>query len=125
MLPSHEGQSFATIKAEYEAAEKQFRQEMKDKALASRREAMAAQKADDEKRQLELTTNNQPSALQPSQPVNATKRSMPAMAMIGPGDGPGATFSPRSLAFAEANPKNESAFDSLALALRTSGGSGM
>ncbi|MEI7462604.1 MAG: TlpA disulfide reductase family protein, partial [Pirellula sp.] len=39
-----------------------------------------------------------------------------------PGDGPGATFSPRFLAFAEANPKDDFAFDSLALALRTSGG---
>ncbi|MEI7459206.1 MAG: hypothetical protein WCK15_07370, partial [Pirellula sp.] len=84
-MPQQERQPFSAIKAEYEAADKQFRKEFNDKALAFQREAEAAQKAAEAQRHLELATKNQPSESQPIQPTSAPMRSVPAMAMFGPG----------------------------------------
>jgi thiol-disulfide isomerase/thioredoxin len=116
--PAGNDASFEALKREFDEAFAQFRQEREQAAQAAVKavqdERKAAQKALDEAK-TEEAKNAARKKLQATAMV-------PAMRMISAADGPGATFSPRFLAFAERHPKDPSAFDSLLMALRTSGG---
>jgi thiol-disulfide isomerase/thioredoxin len=116
--PVQKDGSFSALKKEYDEASKMYLEQLRKEALAQQEAALARLKAAERELQ-DAKTDAEKAAAQKK--VNEAKH-MPAMKMFGPADGPGATFAPRFLEFAEKNSKDPAALDSLALALHTSGG---
>jgi thiol-disulfide isomerase/thioredoxin len=110
--------AFAALKKEYEEAFKKYRDDQQKAALESIKASTQKRKAA-EKALREAKTDQEKKAAQ--QQLQEASR-MPAMMAISMANGPGEKYSPRFLAFAETNPRSPSAIDSLAMALRTSGG---
>lgn len=96
--------SFEALKQEYMGAQKKFADERLAASRAEQKElekALADAKTDEEK---------------------AAARKKFGIRAINMLDGPGKDFSPRFLEFAKQNPKDPAAFESIAMALQTSGG---
>ncbi|MFO0815573.1 MAG: TlpA disulfide reductase family protein [Gemmatales bacterium] len=112
------GETFASIKAEFEAANNKFvaerQKEMKAQQEAIQAKVKAAQEAVNNAK-----TDEEKAAAQ-KQLTDARSTPMKAFSMA---DSPIAAFAPRFLAFAENNPKNAAALDSLSFALRAASGS--
>lgn len=111
--PSEE---FHSLMEEFEQARKIFLEEL-------RQAAETARKVDEEERNAaeKVRKEAKSDAEKRAAQVRPTK-SAPALKMITPADGPGATFSPRFLKFAVENPRDPDVMDAFFMALLTSGG---
>lgn len=110
--------TFASLKKEYQAAFTKYKDERlkehTDMMKAAQEKRKAAEKA--------LEEADSPEKKELAEKALKAARTAPAMRMISGGEGPGLVFAPRFLAFAEKNPKDPAALDSLQMALQLSGG---
>jgi thiol-disulfide isomerase/thioredoxin len=113
--------SFSDLKKEYEDSKKQFQTNMQS-ATASLKGAVQGRLKEAEKELKEATTDEEKAAAKQKLDMSKRMLEMGAGGGGGGGDGAAVKFSPRFLAFAEKNPDDPEAFDSLVMALETSGG---
>jgi hypothetical protein len=108
--------SFSELKKEYDEANKKFHDEQQKKAQEMQ-EQVKARMREAEKAVQDAKTDQEKAAAQQRLRMMAM---MPVAPQTPPGQGPDLAFAPRFLAFAEKNPSDPSAFESLVLALHTS-----
>jgi thiol-disulfide isomerase/thioredoxin len=113
--------SFSDLKKEFDEAVKKSSADGKKQLEAQKEAAQARLKAAQEKLR-DAKTDEEKQAAQRA--VGAAQQMQTMSAQLAQMGSSPATFAPRFLAFAEKNPKDPSAFESLQLALRTSGGPG-
>src|SRR6185369_15064638 len=111
-------ETYESLKTAYDEAFNKFAQQRREEIAASMKKAQeelaAAKKA-----VADAKTDKEKEAAK----VRLQKASVfPSAKMIGPADGPGASFAPKFYDFAVKNPKSLSALDALQMALVTSGG---
>lgn len=109
--------SFTALKQEYTEANKKFRTEKQKEMLAEQAAIKTKIKAAEE--ELKKATTDEEKTVAEKKIKDARNTPMKAFNMT---DGPGASFAPRFLAFAEKNPQDASAIESLLFAMQTSGG---
>ncbi|MFT3880290.1 MAG: TlpA disulfide reductase family protein [Gemmatales bacterium] len=110
--------SFTALKKEFDETNKKFWAEKQKEMLTEQAAIKAKIKAAQEELDNAKTDEAKASAEKKLKETQATP--MKVMKMT---DGPAASFAPRFLAFAEKNPKDPSALDSLTWAMQTSGDS--
>ena len=110
--------SFQALKKEFDETNQKFWAE-KQKEMQAQQEAIKA-KVNAAKEELKNAKTDEEKAAAEKKVKDAQATRMKAMNMT---DGPAASFAPRFLAFAEKNPKDAAALDSLLWAMQTSGGS--
>jgi thiol-disulfide isomerase/thioredoxin len=115
---ARQGETFDALKREYEEAREKYMEERRQAADAAQRAAAEELKAAKKALGDAKTDEEKQAARKRLQKASA----FPAMRAVSPADGPGATFSPRFLAFAVKNPRDPAAVDAYFLALLTSGG---
>jgi thiol-disulfide isomerase/thioredoxin len=111
-------ESFAAIKKAYDSARATYMEELRKTAQADMEARQAELKAA-RKAVNDAKTDEEKRAAQDRLKKAST---FPAMKGISMADGPGATYSPRFLAYAVKNPKSADALDAINMALVTSGG---
>jgi hypothetical protein len=110
--------SFSALKQEYDDAIHKFQQEQQQRAKKLQQDA-AARKQAAEKELQEAKTDQERTIAQQKIMQAQMMAAMPLMSTF---DSPASKFSPRFLAFAERNPDDPSALESLILAVETSSG---
>jgi len=109
--------TFQSLKQEFNEANKKFYAE-KQKEMMAEQAAIKAKVKEAEEVLKNAKTDEEKAAAE-KKVKEAKAAPMKAFKMT---DGPAASFAPRFLAFAEKNPKDPSALDSLATAMQTAGG---
>jgi thiol-disulfide isomerase/thioredoxin len=116
--PPQKDESWEALKKDYDEAYRKFADERQKEAAAALEGAQAKLKAAERALKDAKTDEEKLDAQQKLK--NA--RAFPVMKSTSPADGPGATFSPRFLAFAVKNPRDPAMVDAFFMALLTSGG---
>lgn len=115
--PAKSDQSYTALKAEFDAASKKFSEARQKEMMAQQAAIKEKVKAAEE--ELNMASTDEEKAAAKKKLADIKNAPMKAMNMA---ESPMLAYAPRFLAFAESNPKDAAAADSLLMALRLSGG---